>query len=139
MTLYAPRTETIPVLEGAAPSAPGSGAVGFESRRSQTLQIDGTTLAYVEHGDPRREPIVLLHGYLGSHRSWRHQIPPLSATHRVVALDWFGWGDSGRDVSLRYDYDSEVDQYRINPRADLARGLPSIRRGLPEGGPYPYL
>jgi pimeloyl-ACP methyl ester carboxylesterase len=61
--------------------------------RRGTLRIDGTTLAYAEQGEAGAEPIVLLHGYLGSHRSWRRQIDALAAAHRVLALDWFGWGD----------------------------------------------
>ena len=76
------------------------------------LDIDGTTLAYVERGAPHAEVIVLLHGYLGSHLSWRHHIEPLSARYRVLAFDWFGWGESGRSLDLRYDYDSEVDRLR---------------------------
>jgi pimeloyl-ACP methyl ester carboxylesterase len=76
------------------------------------LSIDGTRLAYVECGAGDAECIVLLHGYLGSHLSWRHHIAPLAARHRVLALDWFGWGDSGRSLALRYDYESEVDRLR---------------------------
>jgi len=85
---------------------------GTTAERHGTLAIDGTVLAYVERGDPHAEPVVLLHGYLGSHLSWRHQIEPLAARYRVLALDWFGWGDSGRDATLAFDYDSEVDRLR---------------------------
>jgi len=77
----------------------------------ERLEIDGTSLAYVDSGDSGAggaEPVVLLHGYLGSHRTWRHQIEPLSRSHRVIAPDWFGWGESGRDAALAYDYDTEV-------------------------------
>jgi pimeloyl-ACP methyl ester carboxylesterase len=74
----------------------------------ERIEVDGATLAYVEAGSSSAEPVVLLHGYLGSHRTWRHQIEPLSRTHRVIALDWFGWGESGRDPGLAYDYDTEV-------------------------------
>src|SRR5262249_58366298 len=90
---------------------------GTTAERHGTLAIDGTVLAYVERGDPHAEPVVLLHGYLGSHVSWRHQIEPLAARYRVLALDWFGWGDSGRDATLACDYDSEVDRLRRVLRA----------------------
>lgn len=76
------------------------------------LEIEGTTLAYVDRGAANAEVIVLLHGYLGSHLSWRHHIEPLSARYRVLAFDWFGWGESGRSLDLRYDYDREVDRLR---------------------------
>jgi pimeloyl-ACP methyl ester carboxylesterase len=81
-------------------------------RESKRLHIDGIWLAYVEAGPMDAEPIVLLHGYIGSHRTWRHQIEPLAARHRVLAFDWFGWGASGRNLELDYDFDSEVDRLR---------------------------
>jgi pimeloyl-ACP methyl ester carboxylesterase len=37
-------------------------------------------------------PLVLLHGFGGSTLSWRRVIPELASTHRVVALDQFGFG-----------------------------------------------
>lgn len=85
---------------------------GTQSERERTLALDGTVLAYIEHGDPHAEPLVLLHGYLGSHLSWRHHIEPFADRHRVLALDWFGWGDSGRSETIACDYDSEVDRLR---------------------------
>jgi pimeloyl-ACP methyl ester carboxylesterase len=74
------------------------------------LSIDGTSLAYADSGPRDGEPIVLLHGYLGSHRSWRHLIEPLAARHRVLAFDWLGWGESGRPATLSYAYDVEVER-----------------------------
>lgn len=74
----------------------------------RSLEIDGARLAYVEHGDPSAEPIVLLHGYPASHRSWRHQVPALAERHRVLAVDWLGWGASERRRDLRFDYATEV-------------------------------
>jgi len=77
---------------------------------NRSLQVDGARLHYVEHGDPAAEPVVLLHGYPANHRSWRHQIPGLASCHRVLALDWFGWGESERRMDLRFDYDTEVSR-----------------------------
>jgi pimeloyl-ACP methyl ester carboxylesterase len=81
-----------------------------EPGATRRATIDGTPLAYLELGEAGAEPVVLLHGYMGSRLSWRHQLAPLSAAHRVIAVDWFGWGDSGRNLALRYDYDSEVER-----------------------------
>jgi 3-oxoadipate enol-lactonase len=52
----------------------------------------GTTIAYEERGDGT--PIVLLHGYCGSHRYWDEVIPGLSESGRVIALDLRGHGAS---------------------------------------------
>jgi pimeloyl-ACP methyl ester carboxylesterase len=53
---------------------------------------------------------VLLHGYPTNHLSWRHQTPTLAATHRVIAPDLLGWGESDRPLELRFDYESERDR-----------------------------
>ncbi|GHE77487.1 hydrolase [Amycolatopsis deserti] len=74
----------------------------------RSVRVDGARLAYRDLGDPAAEPVVLLHGYPANHRSWRHQIPALAAHHRVLALDWLGWGASERRTDLRFDYDTEV-------------------------------
>lgn len=39
--------------------------------------------------------VLLIHGFLGSHFSWRHQVDPLvAAGYRVVAVDLPGFGES---------------------------------------------
>ena len=52
--------------------------------------VDRARLAYLEAGPVDGEPVVLVHGYPANHRSWRHQIPALAETHRVLALDLIG-------------------------------------------------
>jgi pimeloyl-ACP methyl ester carboxylesterase len=74
----------------------------------KSTKVDGVRLAYLEAGPTDGEPVVLVHGYPANNRSWRHQIPPLAATHRVLALDLIGWGDSERPLDLNFDYETEV-------------------------------
>ena len=76
----------------------------------RAVEVDGARLAYLERGNPDGEPIVLLHGYPANHLCWRHQIDGLAETHRVLALDWLGWGASERRLDLRFDYDTEVER-----------------------------
>jgi pimeloyl-ACP methyl ester carboxylesterase len=83
-------------------------SAGTASWAERRVDVDGMSLAYVERGRSDAEPVVLCHGYLGSHLAWRHLIEPLSARHRVIAWDWFGWGSSGRNPDLAYDYETEV-------------------------------
>ncbi|AFS14545.1 MULTISPECIES: alpha/beta fold hydrolase [Mycobacterium avium complex (MAC)] len=40
------------------------------------------------------EAVLLLHGYPQSASCWRHQIPALARDHRVIAVDWPGFGRS---------------------------------------------
>lgn len=68
--------------------------------------VDGVRLRYVQAGSG--DPLLLLHGWPQSHRAWLHQIGPLAQSRRVIAPDWFGWGDSARDTNLSCEYDSEV-------------------------------
>ena len=76
----------------------------------QSTQVDGVRLAYREAGSRDHEPVVLVHGYPANHRCWRHQIPVLAQSHRVLAVDLIGWGNSERPRSLAFDYDTEVDR-----------------------------
>ncbi len=68
---------------------------------------DGRTpveLYYEDHGEGR--PIVLIHGWPLSNRSWEPQIGPLlDAGHRVIAYDrrGFGWSSQPRSG---YEYDT---------------------------------
>ncbi|GCB48360.1 N-formylglutamate deformylase [Streptomyces sp. NL15-2K] len=70
--------------------------------------MDGARMACWESGPSDGEPVLLLHGYPASHRSWRHQIPALAREYRVIAPDLLGWGRSERPLHLRFDYDTEV-------------------------------
>src|SRR3546814_2554903 len=47
-------------------------------------------------GDPAAPPIILLHGFPESHRTWRHQIPALAADHFVIAPDQRGYARSSK-------------------------------------------
>ncbi|HEX5951146.1 MAG TPA: alpha/beta fold hydrolase [Actinomycetota bacterium] len=55
---------------------------------------DGARLYHEVHGDPRREPIVLLEGMGGDIPGWRRNIPHLAAECFVVAYDHRGNGNS---------------------------------------------
>lgn len=70
------------------------------------LEVAGAELSLVEAG--RGEPVLLLHGYPQSLLAWRHQIGPLAQNYRVVAPDWFGWGESERRFDLVPRYWDEV-------------------------------
>ena len=67
---------------------------------------EGARLAVFEQGEG--EPVLMLHGYVGSHLTWRHQMPALAERYRVIAPDWTGWGRSGRDPSLDYRFETEL-------------------------------
>lgn len=59
---------------------------------------------YEDHGAGR--PVILIHGWPLSHRSWDGQLTALvEAGYRVIAYDRRGFGQSGTEWN-RYDYDT---------------------------------
>lgn len=81
---------------------------GTDRTRARTVMVDGARVACREYGPPDAEPVLLLHGYPADHQCWRHQVRPLSRTHRVITPDLLGWGGSDRPLHLSFDYDTEV-------------------------------
>ena len=59
-----------------------------------TLSVNGTTIGYEDRGDG--PPVVLVHGLGLSRQMWRGQIERFSASHRVIAVDTRGAGESGQ-------------------------------------------
>ena len=61
-------------------------------------------LHYEDHGSGK--PVVLIHGWPLSGRSWENQVPALiEAGHRVITYDRRGFGDSSQPWN-GYDYDT---------------------------------
>jgi pimeloyl-ACP methyl ester carboxylesterase len=81
----------------------------------QTTRISlptGVTLKVALGGPEGAEPIIFLHGFPESHRTWRHQLHSLAPTFRVVAPDQRGFGGS--------DKPEAVEEYETSkPVADL--------------------
>jgi pimeloyl-ACP methyl ester carboxylesterase len=64
---------------------------------------DGVRLRVSDRGEGT-PPIVLVHGWKGSHRLWDPVIARLEPSHRVVAFDLRGMGESDKPRSA-YDFD----------------------------------
>jgi pimeloyl-ACP methyl ester carboxylesterase len=81
----------------------------------QTTRINlstGLTLKVAFGGPESAEPIIFLHGFPESHRTWRHQLHNLAPHFRVVAPDQRGFGGS--------DKPEAVEEYETSkPVADL--------------------
>lgn len=65
----------------------------------------GVTFKVALGGPETGEPIILLHGFPESHRTWRHVASDLARDHRVIVPDQRGFGGS--------DKPRGVDQYRV--------------------------
>ena len=65
----------------------------------------GVTLKVAIGGPDSGEPIILLHGFPESHRTWRHVAADLARDHRVIVPDQRGFGGS--------DKPKGVEHYRV--------------------------
>jgi non-heme chloroperoxidase len=64
---------------------------------------DGVKIAIQEYGNPKGSEIVFVHGLLGSHLNWRHQVKsPLLRKYRIITYDMRGHGLSSKPVEARY-------------------------------------
>jgi pimeloyl-ACP methyl ester carboxylesterase len=75
------------------------------------VEIDGSLIHYETVG--RGQPILFLHGWLGSWRYWMSTMEALSHKYRAYALDLWGFGASDKSQA-RYrvpDYVTLVDKF----------------------------
>lgn len=56
----------------------------------------GVTLSYLEQGKRNGDPVIFLHGYTDSYHSFDLNLPLLSRSHHVYALDQRGHGNSSK-------------------------------------------
>lgn len=54
-------------------------------------------------------PLVLLHGFTGSHETWQHLVAQLSESHRVASLDLPGHGISDTHDKQTWTFTNVVD------------------------------
>jgi non-heme chloroperoxidase len=66
-------------------------------------------LPYVEQGDPSGVPLILLHGYADSWRSFNLLLPYLPDSIRAIALTQRGHGDASRPLEGYQPHDFAVD------------------------------
>ncbi len=61
---------------------------------SRFIRVNGLALHYLEWGESANPALILLHGGSGHAHWWDHIAPTLARTHRVLALDFRGHGES---------------------------------------------
>lgn len=54
--------------------------------------IDGYDIQYWTYGDTTSRPIVMVHGFTGSHEGFQYIVPLLAKTHHVIIPDLPGFG-----------------------------------------------
>jgi pimeloyl-ACP methyl ester carboxylesterase len=75
---------------------------GLEPHPGSPVDAARTTVSYAEMGEG--PPVVLIHGLGGCWENWLENIPHLARSHRAIALDLPGFGDSpmpGWEISIQ--------------------------------------
>jgi pimeloyl-ACP methyl ester carboxylesterase len=55
----------------------------MQNRSSESIQVNGTELHYIEEGKGR--PVVFVHGSFGDYRTWHYQMEPFSGNYRAIS------------------------------------------------------
>ncbi|MGX5654500.1 alpha/beta fold hydrolase [Geodermatophilus nigrescens] len=93
------------------------------------VEVDGTPVRYRVWGEAGRPGLVLVHGG-AAHSGWWDHVAPQLHSHRVVALDLSGHGDSGR----RAAYDMGTWAREVVAVADAERLSRPVVLGHSMGG-----
>ena len=102
-------TLTVPALAAPA-NRPAIDQAGWAARKQQVVLPNGLRLAYVELGNPRGTPVLMLHGFTDSSRIWTI-LAPFLTDHRLLIPDQRGHGAS----------DAPLCCYAVSTLADDAR------------------
>ena len=66
-------------------------------------------LLYLDQGDPSGVPLILVHGYADSYRSFELLLPHLPKSIWAIALTQRGYGDASRPPEGNHSHDFAVD------------------------------
>lgn len=105
-------------------------SVGIDMAASVFLPT-GIRLPYVEQGDPAGLPVVLIHGYSDSWRSWETVLPHLPESMHVFAPTQRGHGDADRPATgyrvedFATDLEAFIDALEIGPAIIIGHSLGS--------------
>ena len=65
------------------------------TRNDITIQLNGTTISYTDFGEENGDiPLIFVHGFPFNKSSWLPQMEFFKKTHRVIAYDIRGFGNS---------------------------------------------
>ena len=96
----------------------------FDGAKKILLLPNGEHLAYIDMGDPKGPPVVLIHGYTDNARDWVPLIPFLNKHYRLIVVDIRGHGRSDKPeccyakIDFAYDIKLLFDSLHI-PKADV--------------------
>ena len=119
----------------------GAHTAAFPGWHLHRIATPRGTLAVAEYRDAvardtavrDAEPLVLLHGFTGSHRSWDAVAPALASVGRCVAVDLPGHGDSDFEADAGA-YSMEITSTALESGLDALCASPATLIGYSMGG-----
>lgn len=109
-----------------------AGIARFDRAYHHARLANGLDMAYVELGDPKGRPILLVHGYTDTAIDWVPLAPWLDPKRRLIAVDLRGHGASGKPEccytrqDFAYDLKLLLDRLHIERTDVIAVSLGSI-------------
>ncbi|HSW14060.1 MAG TPA: alpha/beta fold hydrolase [Solimonas sp.] len=76
--------------------------------RKRSAVVDGHRMVWMEGGNARGAPVLLLHGFTSSKENWLLMLPFLLRRYRVFVPDLPGWGESEFHHGAGYSLDRQV-------------------------------
>lgn len=104
----------------------------FDAAKRFVSLPNGMRLAYLEWGNPRGRPVVLIHGYTDNARDWVPLLPFLSPAYRLILIDIRGHGASSKPeccydrLDFAYDVKLLMDALHIEQADIVGHSLGSI-------------
>ena len=89
--------------------------ISIQPLPKKAVEVNGYKMAYAEIGEGN--PVIFLHGNPTSSYLWRNIIPYVADSHRAIAPDLVGMGDSEK---LR---DSGPERYRFVEHREFLNGI----------------
>ena len=96
----------------------------FDGARKTMPLPNGMTMAYIDTGNPRGQPVVLIHGFTDTARDWVPLIPEFDRSLRLVVVDIRGHGRTSKPeccygrLDFAYDVRLLLDALHIE-KADI--------------------
>ena len=104
----------------------------FDAQKKRVLLPNGEHLAYIDMGDPKGPPVVLIHGYTDNARDWVPLIPFLNKHDRLIVVDIRGHGQSDKPeccyakIDFAYDIKLLLDALHIQKADIIGHSLGSM-------------
>jgi pimeloyl-ACP methyl ester carboxylesterase len=120
----APRAAVAPASQAAGAPPLLLNLDQFDASKKLVALPNGEHLAYIDMGDPKGPPVVLIHGYTDNARDWVPLIPYLNKHYRLIVVDIRGHGRSDQPeccyakIDFAYDIKLLLDFLHIR-KADI--------------------